>query len=195
MWKFAAHCVALGVVLSLAACLPTIPGTIPPEPSPALTFESTPSAQPTSPGPAPRSTATLGLTFTPIPTLTVAASLPVATTSTGSGATSFPTPPDATATPGETLSLDKLPPGTVYKSVRIQNQSHSQMDVSLHCTTIHGLHTVLEYNNVRNLTTQAPEGDYIYVLYVGGRQMSGSFSLLHVPAVTITVYADRVAIH
>ncbi len=54
---------------------------------------------------------------------------------------------------------------------------------------------MLEYENVRNLTVQAPEGSYVYVVYVGGRRMIGDFSLLHVPGATLTVYKDRVALH
>jgi hypothetical protein len=123
-------------------------------------------------------------------------------TATGIPTTALPFSPTApTAQPTETatilvsVSLDKLPPGTVYKRVRIENRSRTQMDISLHCTTIQGLQTVLEYENVKNLAIEAPEGKYVYVVYVGGRQFVGAFSLLDMPNATITVYADRVAIH
>jgi hypothetical protein len=106
-----------------------------------------------------------------------------------------PIEPTATATVPELISLDKLPPGTIYKRVRIENRSRSQMDISLHCTTLKGLQTVLEYENVKNLSVEAPDGNYIFVVYAGGRQMTGGFSLLTVPSLTITVYADRVAVH
>ncbi len=198
MWKFAARCIAFAVILSLAACLPSFPGALAPTPLPTSIVELTPSGHPTAAQAAyasPASTAAVPRTFTPIPTLTAATGLTLTATSTSPGATALPTQPTSTATATESISLDKLPPGTVYKPVHIQNRAHSQMDISLQCTTIHGLHTILEYENVRNLTVQAPEGDYIYVIYVGGRQMSGSFSLLRAPSATITVYADRVAIH
>jgi hypothetical protein len=113
-------------------------------------------------------------------------------TATGTLAPIEPTP---TATVPELISLDKLPPGTIYKRVRIENRSRSQMDISLHCTTLKGLQTVLEYENVKNLSVEAPDGNYIFVVYAGGRQMTGGFSLLTVPSLTITVYADRVAVH
>ena len=207
MWKVAARCITFAVGCSLAACLPNFQGLISRANPPASTVELTPSRQlaatqeaSASPAPTQFPTSTVAPTFTPIPTLTAATGSPTIATATPgtmtpSGTTALPAGPTSTAAPPESISLDKLQPGTVYKPVHIQNLSHSQMDISLHCTTIHGLHTVLEYNDVRNLTVQAPECDYIYVVYVGGRPMSGSFSLLHVPKATITVYADKVAIH
>jgi hypothetical protein len=202
MWRVAARCIVLAVGFSLAACLPNLRGVLAPTALPTSSAEAAASVQPTAvqpetAGPVPLQTFTpvVALTFTPIPTLTATTGAALTPTSTSPGATASPPQPLSTATPAESISLDKLPPGTIYKPVRIQNQTHSQMDISLQCTTIHGLHTVLEYENVRNLTAQAPEGDYIYVVYVGGRPMSGSFSLLRVASVTITVYADKVTIH
>lgn len=178
----------------MAACLPSFQGLVPATPvSPTAFVELSPAAQPTATRASTPSVSSTAA-FTPIPSFTATAVSGFTVTPGVTGTAPAPTQPAATGT-AESVSLDKLPPSTVYKRIRIQNQSHSQMDISLHCTTIHGLHTVLEYNNVKNLAVQAPEGDYIYVLYVGGRPMSGSFSLLGVPAVTITVYADRVAIH
>ena len=68
------------------------------------------------------------------------------------------------------------------------------MDISLHCTTRSGQQAVLEYGNVRNITIDAPVGDYVYVVYVGGRKIVGSFSLRRLPDATITVYADHVSV-
>ena len=75
----------------------------------------------------------------------------------------------ATIVPGESVSLDKLPSGTIYETIVINNNSETEADISLHCTTIHGLQTVLEYDHVRHLTIQAPQGNYVYVEYDGGR--------------------------
>jgi hypothetical protein len=204
MWRVAARCLVAAACLSLAACLPSLPGLVSPTPlSSVQPVELSPSAQPASrlsPSPsaqAPSATpvSTYTPTYTPIPTLTATGAGAVTTTATATAVSPSPTQLTASATAGESISLDKLPRDTVYKHVGVENRSRSQMDISLHCTTIHGLQTVLEYSNVKRLSLQAPEGDYVYVVYVGGRQIVGSFSLLHVPSVTITVYSDRVTIH
>jgi len=203
MWRVAARCLALAVGCSLSACLPSIPGILPPTVPTSAVFTPTHVAQSTAApastpaGISPTQTTTNLFTFTPIPTLTSTAAEPdtPATPAVTATITLVTPQPPVSSSPAESVSLDTLPRGTVYKPVHIQNRAHSQMDISLHCTTVQGLQTVLEYSSVRNLTVQAPDCDYVYVIYVGGRPMSGSFSLLHVPSVTITVYADRVAIH
>ena len=202
MRRATAYCLVLVCGLSLASCVPNLPALLPPTPIPSTQLvDSSPTAQAT-PGITSSPTATLApanpvstaIPFTAIPTFTPTGSPPplAPVTDTGTPPTMEPT---STATVLESISLDKLPPGTLYKRVRIRNRSHSQMNISLHCTTLQGLQTVLEYANVRNLSIQAPDGNYIYVVYAGGRQMSGSFSLLSVPSVTITVYADTVTVH
>ncbi len=192
----------------MAACmpgLPTLPALAPvaPTASPAPLATATPAATNT-PVIAPTSTPTAAPTFTPIPSLTPTAvtetALSPGAALTGSPAASGTPVAGTTATAAgtatlvEPISLDKLPPDTVYKRVRIDNESKAQMDISLHCTTHQGLHTILEYTNVRNLTIEAPEGDYVYVVYVGGRQIVGSFSLRHVTSAYITVYKDHVTV-
>jgi hypothetical protein len=200
MWKVAARSIVLASGLWLAACLPNLPSFVSPAAvNVTASVETTPTIavlvteMPTmSLVPAPTILVSAAGAFTAIPTFT---STNGAEASAVSSITPAPSVPSATATILESVSLDKLPPGTVYKSVRIENRSRSQMDISLHCTTLRGLQTVLEYGGVKNLTVQAPEGRYVYVVYVGGRQLVGSFELLAAPSLTITVYADRVAIH
>ncbi len=203
MWRVAARCMVLALAVSLAACSTGFPGLIAPAASSGVpSVQSNPTAQATAIFRAPASASAVPTrlmeplgTYTAIPTFTATTSRGIVPTFASPTALSQPAQPTATATIAESVSLDKLPKDTVYKRVRLENQSGRQMDVSLHCTTVHGLQTVLEYESVRNLTVQAPEGYYIYVLYVGGRQRSGSFSLLSVPSVTITVYPDRVVVH
>ncbi|MGZ6316926.1 MAG: hypothetical protein ACXWNQ_06670 [Anaerolineales bacterium] len=203
MRRVAARFIVLVFGLSMAACLPRLqlPALVPATPSPStpsIQLSATPQVTLTL---APSSTATSTPTstaFTPIPPLTPTGTpstpLDLTTTITATGTPST-LEPSVTSTFAESISLDKLPKDTVYKPVRIHNATRAQMDISLHCTTHKGLQTVLEYDSVRNLSIQAPDGDYIYVVYVGGRMMSGSFSLLGSPNLTITVYADRVTVH
>ncbi len=196
MWRTAARWLTMACGLSLAACLPSIQGP----PSSLLPVASvSQAAQPEAALPSstaatirPTELLAAGPTFTPIATFTATA-LDIALSATP-GDTRTPMPTE-TATALVSISLDKLPPGTVYKNVRIDNQSRAQTDISLHCTTVQGLQTVLEYNNVRHLTIRAPEGDYVVVVYTGGRPMVARFSLIRLPGVTITIYADRLAIH
>lgn len=196
MRRVAARLVIFACGISLAACIPNLPGltsfTQPTaasvaQPSPVPLVVATATSSPTA---IPSDTPTA--VFTPIPTLTATVGVATALTQTIASTVLVPT---TTPTFVESVSLDKLPPNIPYKRVRIENQAHEQMDISLHCTTVQGLQTVIEYNNVRNLTIDAPNGDYVYVFYVGGHRLMGGFSLLHVPSVTLTVYKDRVVIH
>ncbi len=194
MRRVAPHFMLIACGFSLVACAPNLPAlqffaTASPVPSLVSRTTSTPAATPAS-----AVATSLGstATFTPIATFTPTVGATSGVTQTLAPAS---TPATETAIPVESVSLDKLPPGTVYRHVRIEDRAHLPMDISLHCTTIHGLHTVIEYNNVRSITVQAPEGNYVYVFYVGGHRMMGSFSLLDAGSVTLTVYKDRVAIH
>lgn len=184
---------------------PSLPALAPVAPSAtALPLSTATAAATNTPVIAPTNTPTAAPSFTPIPSLTPTAALETAAV-TGAAATGSPValgtagptgtlPATGTATLVVPISIDKLPRDTVYKRVRIDNESKAQMDISLHCTTQQGLHTILEYTNVRNLTIEAPEGDYVYVVYVGGRQIVGSFSLRHVTSVYLTVYKDHVTV-
>ena len=200
MWKVAARSLVFASGLWLAACLPNLPSFVSPaaahvtasvEMMPTSTAVVT-EMQTMSLVPAATTLVNTSGTFTAIPTFTSTNGPEI---SAASSLTPSASRPQETATVLESVSLDKLPPGTVYKTVRVENRSRSQMDISLHCTTLRGQQTVLEYEGVKNLTIQAPEGRYVYVVYVGGRQIVGSFEFLAAPNLTITVYADRVAIH
>lgn len=39
-----------------------------------------------------------------------------------------------------------------------------------------------------------PQGNYVYVVYVGGRQIIGSFSFFIAQKLIISIYQDRVVI-
>lgn len=203
MRRVLARCILIVFGMGLVACSPNLPGVPflapstpagPQKSSPALQASAASIPPPTSgltQAPTPNPTEA----FTPIPTFTATGAplTPVTQNTTAAQATGTVTA--VTPTSIESISLDKLPPGTIYKRVRIENQAHEQMDISLHGTTKQGLHTVIEYNNVKNMTVEVPDGDYVYVFYVGGHRLVGSFSLLHESSVVLTVYKDRVAVH
>jgi hypothetical protein len=193
--------VALALGWTLAACLPVLPGQTTdnpalPLPSAAIDLQSTAevmaatlSAQTIAALP----TASLppSKTFTPIASSSPTSGTPAAAaTATGISAAT-----QATGTLGAAISIDKLPKNTPYGLIHIENKSGTQVDISLHCTTLKGYSTILEYTNVGNLSIEAPLGSYVYVVYAGGKQLIGSFSFKTNPKLSITVYKDRVAIH
>ncbi len=196
MKSLARYGIVLVLVLLLSSCLPALPGQTAielPTSTPAFGLTSASAATATltfTPSPVPSSTPTISptSTFTPISTFTPMGGLVI------TGTPLANTTVSATIVPGELVSLDKLPSSTIYETIVINNNSETEVDISLHCTTIHGLQTVLEYIHVRHLTIQAPQGNYVYVVYVGGKMLSGGFPLLTQFKKSITIYKDRVVI-
>lgn len=203
--RVAAHLVVLALSLTLTACLPSLQNlaiptiAAPPAASPAAPFSAAsplpsgtalPTTTPTASF-TPISTFTPGGTsITPSPTPSTTGTLPTA-----AGPTATLTQAASTAGSPVSVNMDTLPRDTVYKPVVIRNKSHAQMDISLHCTTHQGLQTVIEYEHVRTLSDEIPECDYVYVVWVGARQIVGSFTLYRIPDIAITVYAQRVDVH
>jgi hypothetical protein len=196
----------------MTACVPVIPDN----------FQGNPTLQTPDLAPLPSAVVTTTLTstvtieitstttllptsrFTPIPSFTstvhygvedssTVTNLPIYFTETPIPDTD--TPVSGTTTPIESVSLGKLPPNPIYKPVHIQNGSGKQVDITLDCTTNKGRQIILEYNNVKNLFTDIPEGNYVYVIFVGGRQLTGGFSFMTAPKLFITIYQERVAVH
>jgi len=139
-------------------------------------------------------------TFTPIPHSSQVAGTPPPSASTtatlivtrGTAGTLAPGGPSATSFP---FSIDTLPANTTYGTIRLENRSKTGVSVSLHCTTRQGYQTVLEYDVYRTTIIEAPLGDYVYVVYIGGHKYVGSFSYGQPSPLTITFYRDKVAIH
>ena len=53
---------------------------------------------------------------------------------------------------------------------------------------------ILEYPVEKRVEVKAPLGNYVYVVWVGGRKISGSFVLQKDNDVTITIYKDKVVV-
>ena len=195
--------VACGLTLTLGliltACLPVIPTqTISNTPVivDSVDLQATTATMTAAFTQTPKTTPTATLlptsTFTPIPSLTPTNATPAGTQNLTATPSAMAT---MTTTLGEAISIDKLPKNTVYGTIRVQNKSGTQVDISLHCTTHQGLQTILEYNNIKSIFVRAPEGNYIYVVYVGGRKLVGSFSFFNTNIMTIIVYRDSVLTH
>jgi len=132
-------------------------------------------------------TATLG-------TGTVIAEIPVS----GTPGTSTVTPnPAISATPTQTLHprhYGTMPPNLPFGDITLINESRAEVYVSLQCTTKDGYVTIIEYPVGRRVTTSAPSGEYIYVVWVGGNKIVGEFVLGSSQNLTMTIFKDRVAI-
>lgn len=205
--------VVLAVIgtLLVSGCLPFIPTEIPPAgdlqataaalagtlavqtvqalPTPTLApATETPTETPVL-LPSPTQTATPDTTGTP--TLTVTPGGPTAT---------FTLTPTSTATPTATsgglafVPVDELPPGTKFSRVRIDNRSGGEVNVSLQCTTHNGYFTIIEFHFRHSLSADVPQGRCVYVVWVGGNKMVGSFTL-GANRVILTINKDSVAVH
>jgi hypothetical protein len=86
------------------------------------------------------------------------------------------------------------PPAIDFGRLRLINKSKAEAYISIQCVTPGGQVSIIEYPVPRRLNVKAPAGKCIVVAWVGGRKMSGSFSLGKSSEKTITMYKDRIAI-
>jgi hypothetical protein len=117
-------------------------------------------------------------------------------TATGTLPTSTPTTA-AIAIPTETLHprfYGTLPPSLPSGTVTLINKSKTEAYISLQCTTSDGNVTIIEYPVSGGFDVKAPSGKYIYVAWVGGNKMTGSFGLSTGDQVTIQLYKDKVVV-
>jgi hypothetical protein len=143
-------------------------------------------------------TATLG-------TGTVTGDLPgLSTTPTITPTGTLPTPtPSATANPAVSLTpsttlhpqhYGTMPPDLPSGKITLINKSKTEAYISLQCTTKDGYTTIIEYPVEGWMEVKVPSGRYIYVAWVGGRQMSGNFKLSTAGELTIRIYKDKIEV-
>ncbi len=180
-----------------------------------ISSEQTLAAQP-SPTPAPpTNTATPVIASSPTPEATVEASsdAPSSTpfpnlTTTPATATSGPVDPGVTATATQpaissgptltpTLGILKygtLPPAVPSTKITIYNRSKAQAYISLQHYEKDQEPAILEYPVEKDVRISVPLGNYLYVVWVGGRKIVGEFSISKNDELTIFIYKDRVEI-
>jgi hypothetical protein len=124
------------------------------------------------------------------PTITVTGTLPLTKTP---SVTPNPALNIATGTP-HPQHAGTMPPNLPYGEITLINKSKADAYISLRCVTKDNYVTIIEYPVKGTVTTRAPAGQYTYVLWVGGRQIIGSFGLSKSQDRTITIYKDRVGI-
>lgn len=132
------------------------------------------------------------------------ATLPLATASsaatqliTSLAATSPNTPPGFAPTPTETLHprfYGTLPPNLPSGKIILVNKSKKEVYISLQCTTKDGYMSILEYPVPHQVETRAPAGKYLYVAWVGGKKLTGNFSLGAQGEIRITIFKDSIGI-
>jgi hypothetical protein len=141
-------------------------------------------------------------TFTPAPNLTTTPATATngpanntTTTATATATKSVSSSGSATVTP--TLGILKygtLPPAVPYANIKIFNKSKAQAYISLQNDAVGRSDTILEYPVKKEVHTKAPLGYYVYVVWVGGREITGEFYLNDGDDLTIVIYKDKVTV-
>lgn len=173
-------------VAQTVAALPSpteIPATSTVEPSPTTVINNATETPTVSPEP--------NLTTTPV---TATSGTPLTPVATGTGVSTNEASGEPSLTPTlGVLTYGTLPPAVPYADITLINKSEAQAYISLQNDPPSQV-TILEYP-VRNVVKiKAPLGYYDYVAWVGGRKMTGHFTLGKGEELTITLYKDRVSI-
>ncbi len=201
--------IPLVVVVLVIACLPANP--TPGVATPTTVIQATPTLVPTltetllpSETPVllnPTVTPVVGspivdftATASPLPNLT--STLVTSTNAAGNSTnTATPAPGQPTLTP--TLGILKygtLPPAVPFNNITLWNRSKAQAYISLQVTTVEGYFTIIEYPVEGQVKVKAPLGSYVYVAWVGGNKMTGTFRLTSTDSLVITLFKDKVVI-
>lgn len=102
----------------------------------------------------------------------------------------------STPTVGEPrpLHYGTMPPNLPFGNITLINRSNAEAYISLRCVTKDDYVTIIEYPVGGAVKTSAIAGKYTYVVWVGGRQITGEFSLGKSQDLTIKIFKDRVEI-
>ncbi len=163
-----------------------------PSPTPVTPTVSATAASTATPSPAAAASLTSAPSSTPLPNLTTTPS--TATSAPTETATSAPSSnPTSTSTPGPLL-YGTLPPAVPSASILIINKSKTQVYISLQNYPPAKSAAFLEYPVRKQVQVDAPLGYYVYVVWVGGRKLTGSFRLHKGDSLTIVIFKDKVVI-
>jgi len=208
----------LSLMVMTAACLPAAAPTEAPASQVDLqaTIESivqtaaaqTLAAQPTSTSDPDTASPTMTLPPTDI-TVTLSTTSAPNLTTTPVTATSGPTEdPNITSTPtaetttGEitltptlgVLTYGTLPPAVPSNTVYLVNKSKAQAYISLQLCDTEAKGAILEYPVQGTVKIKAPLGNYIYVVWVGGKKLTGTLKVDNNDDLRIIIYKDKVVI-
>ena len=213
---------AVVTVFLLSACIPALPQLQQPNEAPVVDVQATeaamaethaaetlnalptPTLEPATDTPEPTATETESPTsteaatetLTPDPNVTVTET-GVALTATATVTGTLPTATQLIATATETLHprfFGTQPPAIPYGKVGLVNKSKAEAYISLHCTTVDGYKTFIEYPVYGRMKVSAPAGKYTYVAWVGGREFLGAFHLGKGDEIEILIEKDKITV-
>lgn len=92
------------------------------------------------------------------------------------------------------LTYGTLPPAVPSSLVILVNKSKAQAYISLQLCDTEAAGAILEYPVHSTVKVKAPLGTYIYVVWVGGKQLSGTLKVNPGYDLKITIYKDKVTI-
>lgn len=154
--------------------------------SPTLEATVTATSAASSSTPESSSTPAANLTTTPVTATSGPGDNPTATKA---------APGSLTVTPTlGVLLYGTLPPAVPSVKITVVNKSKAQAYISLQNYPPDRPAAFLEYPVRNQVKVDAPLGYYVYVVWVGGRQITGSFTLHKDDDLTITIFKDKVEI-
>lgn len=92
------------------------------------------------------------------------------------------------------LTYGTLPPAVPSADITLVNKSKAQAYISLQNYPKDKPVAILEYPVEKQVKVKAPLGYYLYVVWVGGRQIVGEFVLHANDEITITIFKDKVIV-
>jgi hypothetical protein len=107
-------------------------------------------------------------------------------------AVSFPSSVTPTPTNG-ILTYGTLPPAVPYNTITLWNRSKAEAYISLQQQD--GKGAIIEYPVKGQIYVDIPLGSYIYVAWVGGRKMTGSFKIGGGEDVSIVLFKDKIVVN
>ncbi len=171
--------------------------TLAAQPSPT-TAPPTETATPTETVPSTEITVTLDVTAEPNLTTTPVTATSGADNNSTDGVTATPTANSAgeiTLTPTlGVLTYGTLPPAVPYSQVTLANKSKAQAYISLQLCDTEAKGAILEYPVEGVFNIDAPVGTYIYVVWVGGKKITGDLKIHSNDELKITIYKDKVVV-
>jgi len=92
------------------------------------------------------------------------------------------------------LTYGTLPPAVPSADITLVNKSKAEAYISLQNYPRNKEVAILEYPVKKQVSVKAPLGYYLYVVWVGGRQIVGEFVLHSNDDIKIIIYKDKVVI-
>ena len=92
------------------------------------------------------------------------------------------------------LLYGTLPPAVASSPIMLVNKSKAQAYISLQLCDGEAKGAILEYPVQTSLNINAPLGNYIYVVWVGGKQITGTLKVTSGSDLKVLIYKDKVTV-